>query len=72
MIEVDLYAHGNDWLTPKGKVDIEAIRAKHRAKYYAERKSVRNPVRPETLAKLERVMARATVIDTAQLILDLE
>jgi len=61
MIDIDLndFSGGPHWLSAKGKVDRDAIRAKHRAKWLAEHPPVRKPVRPEAMARLERVVARA-------------
>ena len=67
MTEVDLFGKPGEphWLSPKGKVDRETIRAKHRAAHYA-RPRERNPVKPETKARLERVTARAKKIEVAR------
>ena len=61
MIDIDLndFSGGPHWLSPLGKVDRAAIRAKHRAKWLAERPHVRKPARPEMMARLERTVARA-------------
>jgi len=58
-IDLNDYSGGPHWLSTKGKMNREAIRAKHRAKYLAERVRVIKPVRPETRARLEKIIARA-------------
>jgi hypothetical protein len=58
-IDLNDYSGGPHWLSAKGKVNREAIHAKHRAKYLAERVRVIKPARPETIAKLEKAYERA-------------
>ena len=57
-IDLNDYSGGPHWLSAKGKVNREAIHAKHRAKYLAERVRVIKPARPETIAKLENAYER--------------
>jgi hypothetical protein len=60
-IVVDLMDHNDPhWLSHEGKMAgrCEEIRAKHRAKYLAERVIVRKPARPETMARLQRAIDR--------------
>ena len=50
----------NDYsLSAKGKVNREAIYAKHRAKYLAERVRAIKPMSPEPSAQLEMIFDRA-------------
>jgi hypothetical protein len=58
-IDLNDYSGGPHWLSTKGKLNREAIRAKHRAKYLAERVRVIKPARPETRARLEKTIERA-------------
>jgi hypothetical protein len=58
-IDISGLSHGPHWLSGAGKVNIEAIRAKRRAEYYANRQPKRKPATPETNARLVRVMARS-------------
>lgn len=53
-IDLNDYSGGPHWLSPLGKVNREAIRAKNRAKYLAERARVIKPARLETIARLKR------------------
>ena len=47
------------WLSAKGKVNREAIYAKHRAKYLAERVRAIKPMSPEPSAQLEMIFDHA-------------
>lgn len=58
MIKVDLSNEPN-WLSGKGKVNLAAIRRKHRAVYVALREHVVKPATPETRARLEAAVAAA-------------
>jgi hypothetical protein len=55
-IDLNDYSGGPHWLSPLGKVNRKAIRARHRAKYLAEKVRVIKPARPETMARLKRTM----------------
>ena len=58
-IDLNDYSGGPHWLSAKGKVNREAIRAKHRAKYLAERVRVVKPMSPEPSAQLEMIFDHA-------------
>lgn len=59
-MKIDLNEHGDpNWLSGKGKVDIDAIRRKHRAAHVLLREHVIKPVKPETRAKLEAAVAKS-------------
>jgi hypothetical protein len=49
-IDLNDYSGGPHWLSAKGKVNREAIYAKHRAKYLAERVRAIKPMSPEPSA----------------------
>ena len=55
-IDLNDYSGGPHWLSPLGKVNRKAIRAKHRAKYLAEKVRTIKPARPETMARLKRTL----------------
>ena len=61
MINIDLndFSGGPNWLSLAGKGGRAGIRAKHRAAYEAAHPRKRNPVRPETMARLEAAIAQA-------------
>ena len=59
LIDLNDFSGGPHWLSGPGKVDREAIRAKHRARHFAALKArPRKPARPETMIRLRAVMAR--------------
>jgi hypothetical protein len=81
MIGIDLndFSGGHHWLSPLGRVNRDAIRARNRAKFWAERQPVHKAARPATVAKLLRVEKRikkrtlfrkVTVWNTAIAIID--
>jgi len=57
-IDLNDYSGGPHWLSAKGKVNREAIYAKHRAKYLAERVRTIKPKSPQTRAQLEMIFDR--------------
>ena len=57
-IDLNDYSGGSHWLSAKGKVNREAIYAKHRAKYLAERVRAIKPMSPEPSAQLEMIFDR--------------
>lgn len=59
-MDIDLSQQGDPhWLSAKGKVNRDAIRAKHRKAHYLTRERTITPAKPETRAKLEAVLAEA-------------
>ena len=57
-IDLNDFSGGHHWLSPLGRVNRDAIRARNRAKYFLNREPVHKAARPETLAKLHRVTKR--------------
>jgi hypothetical protein len=67
LIDLNDFSGGPHWLSGPGKVDIKAIRAKHRARHFSALKlRPRKPARPETMIRLRAVMARIEKLSIAK------
>jgi hypothetical protein len=58
-IDLNDYSGGPHWLSAKGKVNREAIYAKHHAKYLAERVRAIKSMSPEPSDQLEMIFDHA-------------
>ena len=67
-VDLNDYSQGPHWLSPLGRVNRDAIRAKHRANYLANKVYEKTPARPETMAKLRATKARIEKANLTKLV----